>query len=231
MAQQRSVVSAINQLAALNPHANDQAIAARVNQYEMAFRLQTSVPDLVEFTKEPPSVLKSYGVTTHDGSFSANCLLARRMAERGVRFIQIFHREWDHHAGIERGMKITAAEVDQGCAALIKDLKAKEMLKDTLVVWGGEFGRTPMAQSDGRDHHMRAFTIWMAGGGIKPGITYGETDDFGYNVVANPVHVNDLHATMLHLLGLDHKRLTVRVQGRDMRLTDVGGEVVKGILA
>lgn len=230
-AQQRSVVSAINQMAALNPNANDEAIAARMHQYEAASRLQTSVPDLVEFTKEPQSVLKSYGVTGPDGSFAANCLLARRMAERGVRFIQIFHREWDHHAGIERGMKITAAEVDQGCAALIKDLKAKDMLKDTLVVWGGEFGRTPMAQSDGRDHHMKAFSIWMAGGGIKPGITYGQTDEFGYNVVENPVHVNDLHATMLHLLGLDHKRLTVRANGRDMRLTDVAGEVVRGILA
>jgi uncharacterized protein (DUF1501 family) len=228
-AQQRSVLNAVKEMQALNPHGGD--LATRVNQYEMAFRLQKSAPELMNFSKEPASVLKSYGVSRANGSFGANCLAARRMAERGVRFIQIFHREWDHHNAIERGMKTTAAEVDQGCAALIKDLKARDMLKDTLVIWGGEFGRTPMAQADGRDHHMKAFSIFMAGGGVKTGFTYGKTDEFGYNVVENPVHVNDLHATMLHLLGLDHKRLTVRAQGRDMRLTDVGGEIVKGILA
>jgi len=228
-AQERSLINAVNELAALNPHGSD--VAMRVNQYEMAFRLQKSAPELMDFSKEPASVLKRYGVEKADGSFGANCLAARRMAERGVRFIQLFHREWDHHSAIERGMQTTAAEVDQGCAALIKDLKARDMLKDTLVIWGGEFGRTPMAQADGRDHHMKAFSIWMAGGGVKAGFTYGKTDEFGYNVVENPVHVNDLHATMLHLLGLDHQRLTVRTQGRDMRLTDVGGHIVKGILA
>ena len=229
--QQRNVVEAIKNLQALNAEATDVEISARANQYEMAFRLQTSAPELKDFSKESTSTLKSYGVTAPDGSFAANCLLARRMAERGVRFIQLFHREWDHHATIESGMRTTAAEVDQGCAALIKDLKARDLLKDTLVIWGGEFGRTPMNQADGRDHHMRAFSIWMAGGGIKPGLTYGRTDDLGYSVVENPVHVNDLHATMLHLLGIDHKRFTVRHQGRDMRLTDVAGKVVTDLIA
>jgi hypothetical protein len=230
-AQQRHVISAVNQLQALNPEATDAEVSARATQYEMAFRLQTSAPELTDFSKESRATLKSYGVTEPDGSFAANCLLARRMAERGVRFIQLFHREWDHHAAIERGMRETAAEVDQGCAALIKDLKARDLLKDTLVIWGGEFGRTPMNQTDGRDHHMRAFSIWMAGGGIKPGITYGRTDDLGYHVIENAVHVNDLHATMLHLLGLDHKRLTVRHQGRDMRLTDVAGKVITDLIS
>jgi hypothetical protein len=230
-AQQRSVISAINELEALNAEATEPEIAAHANQYEMAFRLQTSAPELTDFSKESPAVIKSYGVTGPDGSFAANCLLARRMAERGVRFIQLFHREWDHHAGIEKGMTVTAAEVDQGCAALIKDLKARGLLEDTLVIWGGEFGRTPMNQNDGRDHHMRAFSIWMAGGGTKPGLNYGRTDDLGYNVVENPVHVNDLHATMLHLLGIDHQRFTVRHQGRDMRLTDVGGKVVADLIS
>ena len=229
--QQRHVISAVNQLHTLNPEATADEISARAAQYEMAFRLQTSAPELTEFSKESRATLNSYGVTEPDGSFAANCLLARRMAERGVRFIQLFHREWDHHAAIEDGMRETAAEVDQGCAALIKDLKARDLLKDTLVIWGGEFGRTPMNQSDGRDHHMRAFSIWMAGGGVKPGLTYGRTDEFGYNVIENPVHVNDLHATMLHLLGLDHKRLTVRHQGRDMRLTDVAGNVITGVIS
>lgn len=230
-AQQRNVITAINELQSLNAEATATEISARANQYEMAFRLQTSAPELTDFSKESPTTLKSYGVTAPDGSFAANCLLARRMAERGVRFIQVFHREWDHHAAIQRGMRQTAAEVDQGCAALINDLKVRGLLKDTLVIWGGEFGRTPMNQADGRDHHMRAFSIWMAGGGIKPGLTYGRTDDIGYNVVENPVHVNDLHATMLHLLGIDHKKFTVRNQGRDMRLTDVAGRVVTDLIA
>ena len=230
-AQQRNVIDAIKNLQSLNPEATESEVAARASQYETAFRLQTAAPELNDFSKESPATLRSYGVTAPDGSFAANCLLARRMAERGVRFIQLFHREWDHHSAIERGMRDTAAEVDQGCASLIKDLKARDLLKDTLVIWGGEFGRTPMNQADGRDHHMRAFSIWMAGGGIKPGVTYGRTDDLGYNVVENPVHVNDLHATMLHLLGIDHKRFTVRNQGRDMRLTDVAGKVVTDLIA
>jgi hypothetical protein len=231
LAQQRQVVAAVNELDALNPHADAATIAARAHQYETAFRLQISAPELMDFSKESPGVLKKYGVTRPDGSFAANCLLARRMAERGVRFIQVYHREWDHHGDIQRGMTNSSAEVDQGCAALIKDLKARDLLKDTLVVWAGEFGRTPMNQRDGRDHHMKAFSIWIAGGGVKPGLSYGKTDEFGYNVIENPVHVNDLHATMLHLLGIDHKRFTFRAQGRDMRLTDVGGRVVKDILA
>lgn len=229
--QERRVVQTIADLEALNPEATPNEITARVNQYEMAFRLQSSAPELMDFSGESPATLKLYGVSRPDGSFNSNCLLARRMAERGVRFIQVFHREWDHHAFIERGMTQTCAEVDQGSAALIADLKARDLLKDTLVVWGGEFGRTPMNQRDGRDHHMKAFTIWMAGGGIKRGFAYGQTDELGYNVVENPVHVNDLHATMLHLLGIDHKRLTVRAQGRDMRLTDVGGNVVQELIA
>jgi hypothetical protein len=228
MEQQKLLVGAINKLQALNPEGVSEG---RLDQYEAAFRLQTAAPEVNDFSKESPALLKSYGVSGPDGSFGANCLLARRMAERGVRFIQVYHREWDHHSAIEKGMITTSAEVDQGCAALIRDLKARDMLKDTLVVWAGEFGRTPMAQADGRDHHMKAFSIWMAGGGVKAGFTFGKTDDFGYNVIENPVHVNDLHATMLYLLGLDHKQLTVRSQGRDMRLTDVGGRVVKEILA
>jgi len=229
--QQGALISAINELQSLNPEANATEIAARANQYEMAFRLQTSAPELMDFSKEPRSVLKSYGLTRPDGSFAANCLIARRLAERGVRFIQVIHREWDHHATIDQGMKTTCAEVDQGCAALINDLKARDLLKDTLVIWGGEFGRTPMSQGTGRDHHMKAFTIWMAGGGIKPGLSYGRTDDFGYNVLENLMHVNDLHATLLYLLGIDHKKFTIRSQGRDTRLTDLAGNVIKDLIA
>ncbi len=229
--QQRNVVAAINQLQALSPDADAASVAAKVSQYEMAFRLQSSAPELMDFSGESPATLRRYGVAAPDGSFAANCLLARRMAERGVRFVQVFHREWDHHAFIDVGLQTTCAEVDRGCGALISDLKERGLLEDTLVIWGGEFGRTPMAQRDGRDHHMKAFTIWMAGGGVKPGLSHGQTDDLGYDVVENPVHVNDLHATMLHLLGIDHKRLSVRVQGRDMRLTDVAGRVVEEIIA
>jgi uncharacterized protein (DUF1501 family) len=166
-----------------------------------------------------------------DGSFAANCLLARRMAERGVRFIQVYHRGWDHHGGIKNGVTTTAGLVDQASAALVKDLKQRGMLDDTLVIWGGEFGRTPMAQGDGRDHHIRGFSIWMAGGGIRPGITHGETDELGYHAVKDVVHVHDFHATLLHLLGIDHKKLTYRFQGRQFRLTDVHGNLVHPILA
>jgi uncharacterized protein (DUF1501 family) len=176
-------------------------------------------------------VLESYGVEGMDGSFAANCLLARRLAERGVRFIQLYHRDWDHHSRIKGDIAIKAREVDQASAALVKDLKARGMLDETLVIWGGEFGRTPMAQSDGRDHHIKGFSIWLAGGGIKGGISHGATDDLGYHAVEDVVSVHDLHATMLHLLGIDHARLTFSYLGRDFRLTDVHGRVVEKILA
>ena len=182
-------------------------------------------------TNEPRRVLDMYGTRGGDGTFAANCLLARRMAERGVRFIQLYHRDWDHHGNIKNDIPVVAREIDQGCAALVKDLKQRGLLADTLVIWGGEFGRTPMAQGTGRDHHIKGFSMWLAGGGIKGGVTSGGTDEFGYNAVEDPVHVHDLHATMLHLLGIDHKRLTFRFGGRDMRLTDVKGEVVREILA
>jgi len=193
--------------------------------------MQTSVPSLVDISDEPQSVLDSYGTKGGDGTFAANCLLARRLAERGVRFIQLYHRGWDHHGGIKSGIKTTSGLVDQASAALVRDLKQRGMLEDTLVVWGGEFGRTPMGQGDGRDHHIRGFSLWMAGAGIKGGTSYGNTDELGYAAVENPVHVHDFHATMLHLLGVDHKKLTYRFQGRDFRLTDVSGEVVKAIIA
>jgi hypothetical protein len=211
--------------------AHDAEIATRISQYEMAFRMQASVPGLMDISKEPQDILDLYGTKGSDGSFAANCLLARRLAERGVRFIQLYHRGWDHHGAIKTGIEATAKKIDQASAALITDLKRRGMLDDTLVVWGGEFGRTPMAQGDGRDHHIKGFSIWMAGGGIKGGMTYGTTDELGYNAVENPVHVHDLHATMLRLLGIDHQRLTCRYQGRDFRLTDIAGEVVKPILA
>lgn len=231
-ARQRDVVDALATLNRLHDEAvDDPEIATRIAQYEMAFKMQTSVPELVDLSQEPPEVLAMYGTEGADGSFAANCLLARRLAERGVRFIQLYHRGWDHHGGIKRSMEITAKEVDQPSAALVKDLKQRGMLDDTLVVWTGEFGRTPMAQGDGRDHHIKGFSMWLAGGGIKPGITYGQTDELGYNAVEKVVHVHDLHATLLHLLGIDHLRLTVRALGRDFRLTDVAGHVVHDILA
>jgi hypothetical protein len=215
----------------------DPEINARIAQYEMAFRMQTSVPDLVDISKEPQSVLDLYGPDVKEpGTFAYNCLLARRMAERGVRFTQVFLRGWDHHGGLPGSIKQLAPYMDRGCSALIKDLKQQGMLDDTLVVWGGEFGRTIYSQGTltkdnyGRDHHPRCFTMWLAGGGTKPGIVHGETDDFSYNVVDKPVHVHDLNATILHTLGIDHEKLTYRFQGRDFRLTDVEGKVVKEIL-
>jgi len=230
--RQRDVVDAIQKLNRLqNDLVDDPEIATRINAFETAFRMQDSVPELVDFSKEPKHVLELYGTQGADGSFAANCLLARRMAERGVRFVQLYHRAWDHHGGVKRAVEGTAGEVDRGCAALIKDLKQRKMLDDTLVIWGGEFGRTPMAQGNGRDHHIKGFSLWMAGGGIKGGISHGNTDELGYDAVENIVHVNDFHATILHLLGIDHKRLTFRAQGRDFRLTDVAGKVVKPILA
>lgn len=213
---------------------------ARIQQFEMAYRMQTAVPEATDITKEPESVLKMYGDKVKEpGSFERHCLLARRFAERGVRFIQLYHPGWDHHGALPASMKINVEQVDQGCAALIQDLKQRDLLKDTLVVFGSEFGRTCYSQgsivkstgSFGREHHRDCFTFWMAGGGIKPGMSYGETDDFGYAVAQDAVHVNDFHATMLHLLGINHERLTFPNQGRDYRLTDLAGKVVKGILA
>jgi hypothetical protein len=232
---QRQVVEEINRLnGILAEERMDPEIQTRIAQYELAFRMQTSVPELTDFAKEPQTMLDLYGVKQPgDGSFASNCLLARRLAERGVRFIQLYHRAWDHHGDIEGGMKSAAKDVDQSCAALVKDLKQRGLLDDTLIVWGGEFGRTPMGQGSGRDHHIQAFSIWMAGGGIKPGVSWGSTDELGYRFIEDDqaVHVHDLHATMLYLCGIDHKRLTYRFQGRDFRLTDVFGNVVKGIVA
>jgi hypothetical protein len=230
--QQRDVVDAVQTLNAIaNESVDDPEIATRISQYEMAFQMQASVPGLMNIADEPAKVLQMYGTKGADGSFAANCLLARRLAERGVRFIQLYHRDWDHHGGIKRDIQLKAEEVDQASAALITDLKNRGMLDETLVVWGGEFGRTPMAQGNGRDHHIKGFSMWLAGGGIKPGLTHGSTDELGYNAVEDIVHVHDLHATMLHLLGIDHKRLTYKFQGRDFRLTDVHGNVVPRILA
>jgi hypothetical protein len=230
--QQQDVVTA---LSVLNQHRqeaiDDPEIATRIAQYEMAFKMQTSVPDLVDLSQEPQSVIDLYGTKGGDGTFAANCLLARRLAERGVRFIQLYHRDWDHHGGVKDQIKGTAGEVDRGVSALIKDLKQRDMLKDTLLVFGTEFGRTPMAQGNGRDHHIKGFSCWLAGGGIKGGQTYGATDELGYNAVTDVVHIHDLHATMMHLLGVDHQRLTYRFQGRDFRLTDVHGEVIKPLIA
>ncbi len=229
---QRQVLDAVNQLNQLH-HAEveDPEIATRITQYEMAFRMQASVPGLMDISDEPQHVLDLYGTKGGDGSFASNCLLARRLAERGVRFIQLYHRGWDHHGGIKRGIEVTSRLVDQASAALVRDLKDRGMLEDTLVVWSGEFGRTPMAQGSGRDHHIKGFSMWMAGGGIRGGISYGNTDDLGYHAVENVVHVHDFHATMLHLLGIEHKKLTFPFQGRDFRLTDVHGNVVRPILA
>ncbi|MFN8940716.1 MAG: DUF1501 domain-containing protein [Acidobacteriota bacterium] len=211
----------------------DPEIATRISSYEMAFRMQASAPELMDLSKEPRHVLDLYGAEPGKPSF-ANCvLLARRLAERGVRFTQIFHEAWDQHGSLVKDIKQNCKDTDQACAALIQDLKQRGMLEDTLVVWGGEFGRTPMTQggSDGRDHHPNAFTMWMAGGGIKPGLVLGETDELGFNVTRDKVHVHDLHATLLHLLGFDHTKLTYRSQGRDFRLTDVHGNVVRSLLA
>ena len=216
----------------------DPEIATRIAQYEMAFRMQASVPELTDLSKEPESVVAMYGADARKpGTYAYNCLLARRLAERGVRFIQLYHRDWDHHAKLPEGLPKRCRDTDQASAALIQDLKQRGMLDDTLVVWGGEFGRTVYCQGRltkddyGRDHHPRCFTIWMAGGGMRPGISYGETDDFCYNVVDKPVHVHDLQATILHCLGIDHTRLTYKFQGRSFRLTDVHGKVMKDLLA
>jgi hypothetical protein len=218
----------------------DPEIATRISQYEMAFKMQTSVPELMDISREPQSVLDLYGAKPGASSFANNCLLARRLIERGVRVVELYDSDWDHHSGISTRLPAKCKDVDQAMAALITDLKMHGLLDDTLVIWGSEFGRTPLRQgidgdgkstNPGRDHHKDAYTMWLAGGGIKGGITHGRTDDFGFSPVENPVHVHDLNATVLHLLGLDHERLTFKYQGRDFRLTDVSGKVVKPLLA
>ncbi len=235
--RQRDVLDAVATLNRLEDETvADPEIATRIAQYELAFKMQMSVPQLLDFSNEPRHILEMYGTQGADGTFAGNCLLARRLAERGVRFIQLYHRGWDHHNDLDTFMRKCASLTDQASAALVKDLKQRGMFDDTLLIWGGEFGRTPMAQANkgehlGRDHHIKGFSMWLAGGGIKGGITHGTTDDLGYNAAEDPVHVHDLHATMLHLLGVDHKRLTYKFQGRDFRLTDVSGNVVQQILA
>ena len=211
----------------------DPEIATRINSFELAFRMQSSAPELMDIAKESKDTLDLYGAEPGKSSFANDCLLARRMVERGVRFVQIFHEAWDQHGDLVKDISKNCVDTDKACTALIKDLKQRGMLKDTLVVWGGEFGRTPMVQggNDGRDHHPNAFTMWMAGGGVKPGITLGESDELGFNVVKDQVHVHDLHATILHLLGFDHTKLTYKFQGRPFRLTDVHGNVVQQLLA
>lgn len=231
----------LDELAKLNRHryqeVGDPEIQSRISQYEMAYRMQTSVPELADISDEPQHVLDMYGPDVKKpGTFAANCLLARRMAERGVRFTQVFIRQWDQHGNLPKDIKRQCGIIDQPCAGLLNDLKQRGMLDDTLVIWGGEFGRTIYCQGGltktnyGRDHHPRCYTKWMAGGGVKPGVVYGETDDFSYNVVDKPVHIHDLNATMLHCLGINHEQLTFRHQGRDFRLTDVHGKVVHDLL-
>jgi len=231
----------LDDLARLNQmrldEAGDPEIRTRIAQYELAYRMQTSVPDLTDISREPRNVLDMYGPEVRTpGSYAHNCLLARRLTERGVRFVQLFHRGWDQHTNLPRQITGQARDTDQPSAALIRDLKQRGLLDDTLVIWGGEFGRTVYCQGTlthdnyGRDHHPRCFTFWLAGGGVKPGMSFGQTDDFSYNIDADPVHVHDLHATMLHCLGIDHRRLTYRYQGRNHRLTDVHGNVVEEIL-
>ncbi len=232
---QRASLDTLNRLNALALESvGDPEIAARVQAYEMAYRLQASAPELLDLASEPKDVLARYGITDPTkASFARNCLLARRLLERGVRFVQLFHEAWDQHGGLTAAIKQNCLDTDRASAALVADLKQRGLLDDTIVVWGGEFGRTPMVQggNDGRDHHNRAFSMWLAGGGIKAGHVHGRSDDFGFNVAEDPVHVHDLHATLLHLLGFDHTRLIHRFQGRDYRLTDVHGTLVRGILA
>jgi uncharacterized protein (DUF1501 family) len=216
----------------------DPEIQTRIAQYEMAYRMQTSVPELMDVSREPRHVFDLYGPDARTpGTYAANCLLARRLAERGVRFIQLYHRGWDQHTNLPRQIRGQCRDTDQPTAALLTDLERRGLLDDTLVIWGGEFGRTVYCQGTlsatdyGRDHHPRCFTVWLAGGGVRPGTTHGETDDFSYNVVRDPVHIHDLNATILHCLGIDHRRLTFQFQGRHHRLTDVHGSLVREILA
>lgn len=232
---QRASLDTLNKLNDLaKTAAGDPEIAARIQSYEMAYRLQTSAPELMDLSQETQPTLDRYGIKSpKDANFARNCLLARRLIERGVRFVQLFHEAWDQHGNLTGGVKQNALDTDQASAALLMDLKERGLLQDTIVIWGGEFGRTPMVQggNDGRDHHNRCFSLWLAGGGIKSGYTHGVTDELGFNVAADPVHVHDLHATLLNQLGFDHTRLTFRFQGRDYRLTDVHGRLVKEILA
>jgi hypothetical protein len=234
----RKMLDSLSQLNALQSReSHDPEIATRIAQYEMAFRMQTSVPELADLSKESPATFEMYGPDSQKpGTFAANCLLARRMVERGVRAVQLYHRGWDQHGNLASNIPKQCRDVDQPQAALIADLKQRGLLDDTLIIWGGEFGRTVYGQGGlkddyGRDHHGRCFSVWLAGGGIKPGIVYGATDDYGYNITENPVHIHDLNATILHCLGIDHERLTFRQQGRDYRLTDVHGTVVRDLLA
>ena len=230
---QGDVVNTVNALnAKFDSVIDDPEIATRIAQYEMAFKMQASVPELMDMSAEKPATFELYGCKPGDGSFAANCLLARRLAERGVRFIQLYHKDWDHHGGVKDGIKQKAEEIDRACMALITDLKQRGMLEETLIVWAGEFGRTPMSQGgSGRDHHMLGYSVWMAGGGIKGGVQWGATDDFGYKAVTDVVSVHDMHATMMRQLGIEHTKLTYRFQGRDYRLTDVFGKPIRGILA
>jgi hypothetical protein len=230
---QRDSLDALKQLNTMRLEAtHDPEIATRINSFEMAYRMQAVAPELMDISKEPKNILEMYGAEPGKPSFANNCLLARRLVEKGVRFVQLYHEAWDQHSNLVRDLAENCRDTDRAAAALIKDLKQRGLLQDTLVVWGGEFGRTPMVQggSDGRDHHPNAFTMWMAGGGIKSGARIGETDDLGFNVTKDKVHVHDLHATMLHLLGFDHTRLTYRFQGRPFRLTDVHGNVVRELV-
>ncbi|MFM8549900.1 MAG: DUF1501 domain-containing protein [Verrucomicrobiota bacterium] len=230
---QRQVIDEIRRLnGQLAQETVDPEIATRVAQYEMAFKMQSSVPELLDFKSESAKTIEAYGIKEiGDGSFASNCLMARRLAERGVRMIQLYHRAWDLHRDLDNGMKMGAEDVDKATGALIRDLKERGMLDDTLILWGGEFGRTPMGQGTGRDHHIAGYSVFLAGGGVKAGTTYGATDELGYNAVENVVDVHDLHATMLALMGIDHHRLNVKFQGLDVRLTGVAGKVVKGIMA
>jgi hypothetical protein len=231
---QRDTIDTVNKLNKKHLDVvGDPEISTRINSFEMAYRMQTSAPELMDISKEPKHVLEMYGAEPGKSSYANSCLLARRLIERGVRFVQIFHESWDQHGNLVADLKKNCKNTDQASAALVKDLKQRGMLEDTLVIWGGEFGRTPMVQggNDGRDHHPNCFSVWMAGGGVKPGLTLGESDDFGFNATTDKVHVHDLNATILHLLGLEHTKLTYRFQGRDFRLTDVHGEVVEKLLA
>ena len=222
LSQQKQVIETVNQLnRSFNETVDDPEINTRIRQYEMAFRMQTRVPELMDLSTESKETFEAYGTQGGDGTYASNCLLARRLLERGVRFVQLYHRGWDHHGGIKRSMEITSKEVDQPTAAFIKDLKERGLFEDTLIVFGGEFGRTPMAQGSGRDHHIKGYSMFLSGGAVKGGLSYGGTDEFGYNAVDHPVHVRDFHATMLKLFGIDHKRFTYKFQGLDFRLTGV----------